>query len=187
MYGNERPLLNNYASRAGPASSYRARQIIAHGNLLDDHTLRRLLDSVQRKLLLRRSGMKTTLVVHGGIVSVLGYGFRNCTTDVDYIERVLPEELNLPAHRRKSGGVKAKLKKFFNALRGKKELSLRTMIKECVAETANEFNIERSNPLIVLEHDWMNSAADVALPWHLECVSPTLLHYALLIVFHPQY
>ena len=171
MYGNERPLLNNYSTRAGPAASYRARQIIGHGNELDDRTLRRLLDSVQRKLLVRRGGMKTTLVVHGGVVSVLGYGFRSRTTDVDYIERVLPEELNLPASRRKSGGVKAKIKKFWKALRGKKEPTLRTMIKECVAETANEFNIERSNPLIVLEHDWMNSAADVALPWHLEYVS----------------
>ena len=83
MYGNERPLLNNYSARAGPAASYRARQIIGHGNELDDRTLRRLLDCVQRKLLERRGGMKTTLVVHGGVVSVLGYGFRSRTTDVD--------------------------------------------------------------------------------------------------------
>ena len=64
--------------------------------------------------------------------------------------------------------AKQKAKKALKALLDRKEPSVRTLIKECVAEAAREFNDGRSNPLVVLEHDWMNSAADVALPWYLE-------------------
>ena len=79
-----------------PGPYYRARQIVMHDNQIDQRTLLSLLDSVQRKLLARRGGEKTTLVVHGGVVAVLGLQYRSATTDVDYIERVLPEELDIP-------------------------------------------------------------------------------------------
>lgn len=63
MYGNERPLLN-YASWTGPAAS---RQIFMHGNQLDDHRLHYRLGSMQRKLLVRHSDVKTALVIMAAV------------------------------------------------------------------------------------------------------------------------
>ncbi|KAL5526758.1 hypothetical protein ACEPAF_8483 [Sanghuangporus sanghuang] len=147
-------------------SSFRSRQIVTHQNQLNEKILLQLLDSLQRKLLDRR-GKKTELVVHGGVISVLVYKSRPVTTDIDYIERLLPEELDPP--KKKSGFAFGELlRKFISAIRLRRGQDERTVIKECIAETAAEFNAKHANPLIVLEHDWMNSAGDVALPWHLD-------------------
>ncbi|EJD06615.1 uncharacterized protein FOMMEDRAFT_17113 [Fomitiporia mediterranea MF3/22] len=147
-------------------SSFRSRQVVTHQNQLNEKTLLLLLDNLQRKLLERR-GQQTTLVVHGGIVAVLAHKCRAVTTDIDYIDRVLPEELDLPM-KKPGFSFGAFMKKVSRIFSGKKKPDTRTILKECIAEVAAEFNSRYSNPLIVLEHDWMNSAADVALPWHLD-------------------
>lgn len=157
-------------------SSFRSRQIVTHQNQLNEKILLQLLDSLQRKLLERR-GKQTELVVHGGVISVLAYKSRPVTTDVDYIERVLPEELDLPKKKADFALVDL-LKKLVSAFRIRRGQDARTVIKECIAETAAEFNNQYSNPLIVLEHDWMNSAGDVALPWHLEYVFSPFCHFS---------
>ncbi|KAL5485813.1 hypothetical protein ACEPAI_6855 [Sanghuangporus weigelae] len=163
MYSRPRPL--PYPPPR-TTSSFRSRQIVTHQNQLNEKILLQLLDSLQRKLLERR-GKKTELVVHGGVISVLAYKSRPVTTDIDYIERVLPEELDLP--KKKSGFALGELlKKFISAIHLRRGQDERTVIKECIAETAAEFNAKHANPIIVLEHDWMNPACDVALPWHLD-------------------
>lgn len=56
------------------------------------------------------------------------------------------------------------------------KVDVRKLVKECVAEAAGEFNAKHVNVQLPhhhhhhsqLEDDWMNSAADVALPWRLE-------------------
>lgn len=166
MYSRARPLPYP-PSRT--TSSFQSRQIVTHQNRLNEKVLLELLDVLQRKLIARR-GKKTTLVVHGGFISVLTHKYRSVTTDIDFIERVLPEELNLPI-KKSNSGIGSLLKKWIHLFNGKKVPDTRTLIKECISETAADFNMKNSNPLIVLEHDWMNSAADVALPWFLEYVS----------------
>ena len=88
-YGRPRPLP---LTPTQVPSAFGMRQVLTHQNPLSRETLLELLDSVQLKLFARR-GKQTTLVVHGGVISVLGTQHRYVTTDVDYIERVLPEEV----------------------------------------------------------------------------------------------
>lgn len=138
-------------------------RFLHHHNQLDEKTLIFLLERLQHKLYTRRR-KKTTLVVHGGAVAVLALKYRNFTSDVDFIERVLPEELDIPQKGSRSGLFGKIL-----AVGGKTQ-DTRTALRECIAETAAEFNKLPANVRknIELEEDWMNSDADVALPWKLE-------------------
>lgn len=146
-----------YASYTG---NYPSKTIVPRGNDLDGPTLLSLLDSLQHKLLSRRQ-RRTTLVVHGGVIDVLSLGRRLTTSDIDYVERVLPEEIE-PAPIL---GVNAMLMKMLGLRRANQDV--RKIIRECIHETAAEFNDNRGRPFY-LDYDWMNARADVVLPWRLE-------------------
>ena len=168
-YGRPRPLP---LTPTQVPSAFGMRQVLTHQNPLSRETLLELLDSVQLKLFARR-GKQTTLVVHGGVISVLGTQHRYVTTDVDYIERVLPEEVEkrmkgeMLARNRSSSSLTSIAKRMGRALSAGKG-DVRKCVRECVAEAAVEFNAKHPNVHSRLEDDWMNSAADVALPWQLE-------------------
>lgn len=89
---------------------------------------------------------------------------RDTTTDVDFIARTLPEEIS-NAKGISSPGIMSFFKGMFGA---GKSTDVRALIKECVSETADDFNAKNGRKSgYHLEEDWMNSDADVAIPWTL--------------------
>ena len=137
-----------------------ARHTTSHRNELDARVLRILLDRLQRKLYARR-GTRTTLVVHGGVISVLGrLEYRKSTTDIDFIARTLPEELGNSA-----SGKLGFMSLFRKAVGAGISQDVRAILKECISETADDFNAKNARlEGLHLEQDWMNADADVAIP-----------------------
>lgn len=142
---------------------------------LDEAAIRQLLDILQGKICKLRGGAKTTLVVHGGVLSVLLYRNRATTTDVDYIGRTVYENLaDTDWEGNEEKTHKRDWKKYFARLHGRGDLGpdeMNLLIRVCVEETTLEYNVNvdmRRSPRLKL--DWMNCFADVALPWTLEYV-----------------
>lgn len=148
---------------------------------LDEVTLRQLLTALQRKLSKARNGAKSTLVVHGGVVSVLLHKSRLTTNDIDYIGRTVYEDIEeeaLAGDKLDDGEIgdannKQDWKKFFTRLQGRASLGpagTNLLIRVCVEETTCEYNADVRNEK-KLRLDWMNCTADVALPWSLTYVN----------------
>ena len=147
---------------------------VNHRNALTEDVLLNLLTRLSWKLFFARHA-KTTLVVHGGIVSVLGSRHRRSTSDVDYIARVLPEELESSMHVPVHHSIRRMLLKTATAAclprreadNSEDLTDPNVLIRLCIAEVAIDFNKDDLRPFD-LERDWMNSDADVALPWYLK-------------------
>ncbi|KAH8117812.1 hypothetical protein DFH11DRAFT_1723830 [Phellopilus nigrolimitatus] len=133
---------------------------ITNENKIDKKTLLLLLDTLQRKLLWRRS-RKTTLVVHGDVIGILAdKSRRGSTQNINYIERMLPEPTENPY-----SSLVSYLKKPLNG--PEKEADLRALIRECIGDSAAHYN-KNINCTSKIPDDWMNPAADVTLPWYLD-------------------
>ena len=128
-------------------------------NELDERMLLKLLNTLQEKLLARR-GRKTTLVVHGGVIEVLALKCRRYTSDIDYIERVLPEDLEAGSPFSWYSAVKdVFLSKF-------PQRDTADIIRDCIFETASAVNADLQKSCI--GYEWMNPGGDIFLPWRLE-------------------
>lgn len=147
-----------YVSYSDTPSSFKISDV--RRNELDEITLLKLLDSLQGKLFLRRR-RRTTLVIHGGVVDVLAHKCRRFTSDIDYIERVLPEELESISNP----SLISRLLETLGICKAAPDT--RTILRDCIHATAAEFN---DNPIRAfdLDHNWMNPGADIVLPWRLE-------------------
>lgn len=89
--------------------------------------------------------------------------YRKSTTDIDFIARTLPEELSDSAN-----GKPGFMSLFRKAVGAGTAQDIRALLKESIAETADDFNAKNARMEgFHLEQDWMNADADVAIPWTL--------------------
>lgn len=147
----------NVASRRDNSHVYRIQ--FRRLDKLDKQTISFLLNVLQKKLLKRR-GKQTTLVVHGGVLSVF-CGIRQHTATIDYIAGALPEELVATTGEGRSTSLIRQTTRSTNF--DMKET--RTIIKECITETANDYNANVGKRYgYCLERDWMNAYGDMVLP-----------------------
>ena len=96
---------------------------------------------------------------------MLALKYRAMTTDVDYIAQTLPEEISHSSGGNSNSGFMSFLRRVFG---GGKAQDVRVLLKECIAETADDFNAKNARKNgFHLEEDWMTPDADVAIPWTL--------------------
>lgn len=145
----------NVASRRDNSHVYRIQ--FRRLDKLDKQTISFLLNVLQKKLLKRR-GKQTTLVVHGGVLSVF-CGIRQYTATIDYIAGALPEELiSTPDEEGSTSLIR-------QTITSTNMQDTRTIIKECITETANDYNAKVGKRYgYYLERDWMNAYGDMTLP-----------------------
>ena len=79
--------------------------------------------------------------------------------------QTLPEEISHSSGGDSNSGLVSFLRRVFG---GRKAQDVRVLLKECITETADDFNAKNARKNgFHLEEDWMNPDADVAIPWTL--------------------